>query len=93
VDAQSPPQVHFDSIKIKSLLANYLGVDAERITDEMHFRKDLDIDSLDQIELLILIEEQICGVEISDAAMEQIETVGDLIRYVEINCLFHRSAA
>ena len=65
----------------------------------MHFRNDLELDSLDQLELLILIEEKFSVVE--NAAVEQIEIVGDLIRYVEINCLlgdlyaqsFRRSAA
>jgi hypothetical protein len=52
-------------------------------------------------ELLILIEEEFSGVEFSDDAVEQIEHVGDLIRYMEINCLleglyaqtFRKSAA
>jgi hypothetical protein len=37
--------------------------------------------------LLILIEEEFSGAEFSDAAVEQIEVVGDLIRYMEMNCL------
>jgi acyl carrier protein len=101
MDARAAQQVGFDSNKIRALIAKYLGIDAERVTDEMHFRNDLDFDSLDQLELLILIEEQFSGVEFSDAALEQIEIVGDLIRHVEINCLlgdlyaqtFQRSAA
>ena len=51
--------------------------------------------------MLILIGEEFSGAEFSNAAVEQIEIVGDLIRYVEINCLleglyaqsFRRSAA
>ena len=61
----------------------------------------LNLIPLGQLELLILIEEEFSGVEFSDAAVEQIEIVGDLIRYMEINCLlgdlyaqtFCRSAA
>jgi acyl carrier protein len=95
------PQVDFDANKIRALIAKYLGIDAERVTDEVHFRNDLDLDSLDQLELLILIEEEFSGVEFSDDAVEQIEHVGDLIRYMEINCLleglyaqtFRKSAA
>jgi acyl carrier protein len=87
MDAQAAPQVNFHPDRVRSLIAKYLGVDAERVTDEMHFRNDLDFDSLDQLELLILIEEQFSGVVISDAPIEQIEIVGDLIRCVEINCL------
>jgi acyl carrier protein len=37
--------------------------------------------------LLILIEEEFSGVEFSDAAVEQIEVVGDLTRYMEVNCV------
>ena len=99
MDARATPQVGFDANKIRALIAKYLGIDAERVTDEVHFRNDLELDSLDQLELLILIEEKFSVVE--NAAVEQIEIVGDLIRYVEINCLlgdlyaqtFRRSAA
>jgi acyl carrier protein len=93
--------VGFDTNKLRALIAKYLGIHNERVTDEAHFRNDFDLDSLDQLELLILIEEEISGAEFSDAAVERIETVGDLIRYLEINCLleslyaqtFRRSAA
>jgi acyl carrier protein len=77
----------FDANKIRALIAKYLGIDFEQVTDETHFRNDFDLDSLDQLELLILIEEEFAGVEFSGAAVEQIEVVGDLIRYIEINCL------
>ena len=98
---QWAPQEAFDSDKVRTLIADYLGIDAERLADEAHFRNDFDLDSLDQLELLILIEEEFSGVEFSDDAVEQIEHVGDLIRYVEINCLpgdlyaqtFRKSAA
>jgi acyl carrier protein len=83
--------VDFDASKIRALIAKYLGVDAERVTDKAHFRNDFDLDSLDQLELLILIEEEFSGVEFSDDAVEQIEHVGDLIRHIEINCLLGES--
>jgi acyl carrier protein len=87
MDARAAPHVDFDANKIRALIAKYLDVDAERVTDETHFRKDFDLDSLDQLELLILIEEEFPGVEFSDDAVGQIEVVGDLIRHMEINCL------
>jgi acyl carrier protein len=101
MDAQAVPPVGFDTNKLRALIATYLGIDAEQVTDEAHFRNDFDLDSLDRLELLILIEEQFSGAEFSDDAVEQIEVVGDLIRYMEVNCLlgdlyaqtFHRSAA
>jgi acyl carrier protein len=101
MDARALPHLGFDANKIRALIANYLGIDAARVTDEAHFRNDFDLDSLNQLELLILIEEEFFGTEFSDDAVEQIEVVGDLIRYMEINCLlgelysqtFRRSAA
>jgi acyl carrier protein len=91
MDARAAPHVDFDANKIRALIANYLGIDAERVTDEAHFRRDFNLDSLDQVELLILIEEEFFGTEFSDAAVEQIEVVGDLIRYMGINCFAGRS--
>jgi acyl carrier protein len=87
MDARAAPQLDFDANKVREFIARYLGIDAERVTDEAHFRNDFDLDPLDQLELLILIEEEFSGVEFSDAAVDRIEVVGDLIRYVEITCL------
>ena len=87
MDARAARQGDFDANKIRALIADYLGIDVERVTDEAHFRNDFDLDSLDRLELLILIEEQFSGAEFSDDALAQIETVGVLIRYMEINCL------
>ena len=87
MDARALPHPDFDANKVRALIAKYLGIDAERVTDEAHFRKDFALDSLDQLELLILIEEEISGVEFSDAAVDRIEVVGDLIRYIEITRL------
>jgi acyl carrier protein len=100
MDARAAPQVGFDSNKLRALIAKYVGIDAERVTDEAHFRNDFDLDSLDQLDLLILIEEEFPGAELSDEAVQQIKVVGDLIRYMEINCLlgelyaqpFHRAS-
>jgi acyl carrier protein len=90
MDARAAPQAAFNPNKVRALVAKYLGIDAERVTDEAHFRNDFDLDSLDGIELLILIEEEFFGVEISDDAIKEIEVVGDLIRYIEINYLLGR---
>ncbi len=98
MDARALTHVGFDANKIRALIAKYLGIDAARVTDEAHFRNDFGLDSLGQLELLTLIEEEFSG-EFSDDAVVQMEVVGDLIRYMEINCLlrelyaqtFHRS--
>jgi acyl carrier protein len=84
MDARATLQLDFDVNKIRARIARYLGIDVERLTDDAHFRNDFGFDSLDQLELLILIEEAFSGVEFSDAAVDRIEVVGDLIRHIEI---------
>lgn len=83
MDAPAAPKADFDANKVRTLIAKYLAIDAERVTDEAHLSDDFDLDSLDQLELLTLIEEEFSGVEFSDTAIEEIEVVGDLIRYIE----------
>jgi acyl carrier protein len=69
--------------EIRALVARLLEVDIRRVTDEAHFGDDLGADWLDRLELLIVIEDEIAGVDILDDNADQMETVGDLIRYVE----------
>jgi acyl carrier protein len=68
--------------KIRKIVAEYLGVDVEKVTDEAKLREDLDADSLDAVELVMAMEEEF-GTEISDDDGEQIHTVGDLIKVVK----------
>ena len=70
-------------IEIRTLIAEHLDVDIERLTDEAHFVDDLGADCLDRLELMIMIEDRFGGLEISDDDADQIKVVGDLIRYVE----------
>ena len=65
---------------VRSLVANQLGVDIESVTSETHFTYDLGVDFLDRVELMIAIEDQLAGVEITDDDVEQIQVAGDLIR-------------
>jgi acyl carrier protein len=67
----------------RTLIANHLGVSIGCVTDEAHFTDDLGADWLDRLELMIVIEDQFAGMEITDADIDQIEVVGDLIRYIE----------
>ena len=68
---------------VRTLIADHLGVSIGRVTDEAHFTDDLGADWLDRLELVMVIEDQFAGVEITDADVDQIEVVGDLIRYIE----------
>jgi acyl carrier protein len=68
--------------KIKKIVADHLGVDEAKITEEASFIDDLGADSLDTVELVMAFEEEF-GSEISDSEAEKILTVGDAIKYVE----------
>ena len=67
--------------KIKEMVAENLGVDAPTITEESSFKDDLGADSLDLFELVMALEEEF-GIEIPTEDLEQIATVGDVIKYI-----------
>ena len=68
---------------VRTLIAEYLYVDMESVTDETHFADDLGADWVDCVDLMIAIEDQFVGVQIADDDLDRIVTVGDLIRYIE----------
>mgnify|MGYP006115414301 CR=1 FL=1 len=70
------------SQKIKKMVAEHLGVDEVKVTDEANFIDDLGADSLDTVELVMAFEEEF-GSEISDSEAERILTVGDAIKFIE----------
>ena len=67
--------------KVRSHLAEELGVDVSRISDSTHFRNDLDADSLDLYELRMELEDTY-GVKMSDQEAEGIETVAQAVDFV-----------
>jgi acyl carrier protein len=68
--------------KVRSVIAEHFGIDANRLTGEARFR-DLGADWLDRLELMTAIEDQVAGIEIDDVVVDQIDTVGDLMRIIE----------
>ena len=72
----------FDTGNVRALIAGHLNVDVRRVTDDAHFSDDLGADWLDRLELMILIEDQFAGVEITGDDADRMEVVGDLIRYL-----------
>jgi acyl carrier protein len=70
------------SNKVKKIVADHLGVDESKITNESSFIDDLGADSLDTVELVMAFEEEF-GSEISDSEAEKILTVGDAIKFIE----------
>ena len=69
-------------VKVKKMVADHLGVDESKVTDEANFIDDLGADSLDTVELVMAFEEEF-GSEISDSGAEKILTVGDAIKFIE----------
>ena len=67
--------------KVRSHLAQELGVDAGSISDETHFRDDLEADSLDLYELVMELEDTY-GVKMSEQEAEGIATVGQAVDFV-----------
>ena len=70
------------SNKVKKMVADHLGVEEAKATDEANFIDDLGADSLDTVELVMAFEEEF-GSEISDSEAEKILTVGDAIKFIE----------
>ena len=68
--------------KIKEIVADQLGINAEDIKLESNFKEDLEADSLDLFELVMSLEEEY-GVEIPSEDLEKIETVKDIIEYLK----------
>ncbi|HSL70518.1 MAG TPA: acyl carrier protein [Longimicrobiales bacterium] len=68
--------------RVKEIIVNELGVEAEKVTPEASFVEDLGADSLDTVELVMAFEEEF-GIEIPDEDAEQLQTVGDAIRYLQ----------
>ena len=70
------------SSKVKKMVADHLGVEETKVTNEANFIDDLGADSLDTVELVMAFEEEF-GSEISDSEAEKILTVGDAIKFIE----------
>lgn len=67
--------------RVKTIVVEHLGVDADEVTPEASFIDDLGADSLDIVELVMAFEEEF-GVEIPDDAAEKITTVKDAVNYI-----------
>ena len=69
-------------VRVRSIIADQLGLSEEEVTDEKKFIDDLSADSLDIVELIMAMEEEF-NTEIPDEEAEKLVTVGDAIAYVK----------
>ena len=70
--------------RVKKIIAEQLGVAEAEVTNEKAFVADLGADSLDTVELIMALEEEF-GLEVPDEEAEKLQSVGDVIKYIEEN--------
>ena len=67
--------------KVKDIIAEELGVEREKLTNDASFMEDLGADSLDTVELVMAFEKEF-DIDIPDEEAEKLRTVGDALRYL-----------
>ncbi len=70
--------------KVKEIIVNQLGIDADDITLNSSFIEDLGADSLDIVELIMALESEF-DLEIPEEEAENVSTVGDVVDYIKAN--------
>ena len=70
------------SSKVKKIVADHLGIDEAKVTEESSFIDDLGADSLDTVELVMAFEEEF-NIEIPDDVAEKITTIKEAIEHIE----------
>ena len=67
--------------RVSKIVVEHLGVEADKVVLDASFIDDLDVDSLDTVELVMTFEED-SGVDIPNDAAETIQTVGDAVKFL-----------
>lgn len=70
--------------KVKSIIVDQLDVDEDKVTMNANIQDDLGADSLDIVDLVMSFEDEF-DLEIPDDQVENIKTVGDVVKYIEEN--------
>ena len=67
--------------RVKDIIVDQLGVNADQVTLEAKFVEDLGADSLDTVELVMAFEEEF-DIEVPDEEAEKLQSVGDVVTYI-----------
>ena len=70
--------------RVRTIIVDLLGVEADQVVPAARFREDLEADSLDLVELIMAFDEEFEG-EISDEQAQSITTVGEAVKYIDEN--------
>lgn len=70
--------------KVRSIIMDQLDVEEDKVTMDAAIQDDLGADSLDVVDLVMSLEEEF-DIEIPDDQVENIKTVGDVVKYIEEN--------
>ena len=68
--------------QIKEILKDTMDIDESKITLDAKLKEDLELDSLDSVELIMSAEEEF-GIEIPDEDVMNFKTVNDIVNYIE----------
>lgn len=68
--------------KLKAIAVNDIGIDADKVKPESDIIKELGLDSLDIVDMLMKVEETF-GVAIDDSDVVEMKTVADVVRFIE----------
>jgi acyl carrier protein len=67
--------------RVKQIIVEELGVEAEKLSEDASFMEDLGADSLDTVELVMAFEKEF-DIDIPDEEAEKLRTVGDAMKYL-----------
>lgn len=70
--------------QVREIICDQFELEEDEITLETNIREDLDADSLDLVDLVMTFEDEF-KVEVPDKVIEEIKTVGDIVKYIEEN--------
>ena len=70
--------------RVRTMLAEQLEIDEDRITMDSNIMEDFDADSLDVVDMVMSLEDEF-GIEVPDEEVEKLRTVGDVVRFIDAN--------